>query len=82
MATAIVTADSSAYVLASSASDFIVQNIGVTPVIARFDTSLPAASAKGHTLYEGTGIQKSSGVPSGNLYVRTNDNNSDVAVTE
>ena len=82
MATNTVSAVDTAYTLVSSASDFLVQNVGPTPVVVRFDTVLPAVSERGHTLFSGAAIEKSSGIPSGSLYVKAEADTGTVVVSE
>lgn len=82
MATSIVPVSTAAYTLVSSSSDVLVSNASTTVLMFRFDTTLPSASTKGHPLPPMAGIQKSSGVPSNNLYVIALDFDGEVAVSE
>lgn len=82
MATATVTASTSAYTLVSSANNFLVQNISTYPVKVTFASSLPNNSTEGHILFPGQNIQKTSGVPADSLYVIGVNYDGLVAVSE
>lgn len=84
MATINTTITSTAFVEISTAADALVQNISTTPVLIRFDTSLPAVGDDAMVLTTGNAIQKIAGKPVGNIYARMafDDKVSKVSVAE
>jgi len=65
-----VSLTSTAFVQVSTATDFIVQNVGRTPVLYSFAGTLPAVGDPAGVLQLGQALQKTGGAPSGNLYAR------------
>jgi hypothetical protein len=85
MATVRTAIDSTVYTEVSTATDALVQNVSPNKLLLIFAASLPAVGATNfHVMEPNEAVQKISGLPAGNIYVRTYMDNREgfVAVSE
>lgn len=82
MATSRITVDDTAYVLASNATDALVQNTSSRRMRVIFSVGVPAVDATDfHILMPNKTIQKTNSLPADDIYVRMSDVDSSGFVT-
>lgn len=67
-------------VVSGTANDFLLQNIGKSPVMIIWGTTVPAASAKGHVLQKDESVLRNG--LSGSIYARAVNGDGIVVSTE